>query len=198
MEAEGIVLIGEVPRGLPVFLWPQWSSAAWNYLPGAFGIAFVTTVGSFVMAKNVTERQPKAWNGNRDMVALGAAKMVSAFFGSLVPAGSFNRSILNLKSGAKTQVSSLVAALVVLFTLLFLTPIVYYLPQSVIAAIIVYSVYYLFDFPLVKSLWQTDRKQAIYLFITFLGTLTLGFVQGIVVGLLVSFLGNRFFKAKKV
>ena len=197
LEEEGIVLIGEVPQGLPVFLWPEWNSSAWNYLPGAFGIAFVTTVGSFVMAKSVADRQPKAWNANRDMVALGAAKMVSAFFGSLVPAGSFNRSILNLKSGAKTQISGLVAALMVLFTLLFLTPIVYYLPQSVIAAIIVYSVYYLFDFPLVKSLWNTDRKQAIYLLFTFLGTLTLGFVQGIVIGLLTSFVGNRILKTKK-
>lgn len=197
LEAAGIVLIGEVPQGLPVFLLPQWTSEAWNYLPGAFGIAFVTTVGSFVMAKSVAEQQPKAWNANQDMLALGTAKMVSAFFGSLVPAGSFNRSILNLKSGAKTQISGLVAALVVLFTLLFLTPIVYYLPQSVIAAIIVYSVYYLFDFSLVKSLWNTDRKQVIYLLFTFLGTLILGFVQGIAVGLLTSFVGNRMFRAKK-
>ena len=197
LEAAGIVLIGEVPQGLPVFLLPQWTSEAWNYLPGAFGIAFVTTVGSFVMAKSVAEQQPKAWNANQDMLALGTAKMVSAFFGSLVPAGSFNRSILNLKSGAKTQISGLVAALVVLFTLLFLTPIIYYLPQSVIAAIIVYSVYYLFDFSLVKSLWNTDRKQVIYLLFTFLGTLILGFVQGIVVGLLTSIVGNRMFRAKK-
>jgi len=81
---------------------------------------------------------------------------------------------------------------------LFLTPIVYYLPQSVIAAIIVYSVYYLFDFQLVKYFWNSDRQQAIYLLFTFLGTLTLGFVQGIAVGLLTSFVGNRILKTKKV
>lgn len=194
LEAEGIQLIGEVPQGLPVFMLPQWNAVAWQYLPGAFGIAFVTTVGSFVMAKNIAHHQPKAWNANRDMFALGMAKIVSAFFGSLVPAGSFNRSILNFKSGAKTQVSSLIAALVVLFTLLFLTPVVYYLPQAVIAAIIVYSVYYLFDLPLVRQLWKSDRKQAIYLLVTFLGTLTLGFVQGIVVGLVCALIGNRMIK----
>lgn len=197
LEKQGIVLIGEVPQGLPKLLWPEWSISALNYLPGAFGIAFVTTVGSFVMAKNVADRQPKPWDANRDMIALGAAKFVSAFFGSLVPAGSFNRSILNLKAGAKTQLSGLIAALVVLFTLLFLTPVVYYLPQSIIAAIIVYSVYFLFDFPLVKELWTSNRSHAIYLLITFLGTLTLGFVQGIVVGLLLAFVGNKLVSRKR-
>ena len=186
LEQKGIRLIGEVPQGLPHIILPQWNATAFDYFPGAFGIAFVTTVGSFVMAKNVEDRQPHPWNANRDMIALGAAKIVSAFFGSLVPAGSFNRSILNIKAGAKTQISGLVAALIILFTLLFLTPIVYYLPQSVIAAVIVYSVYYLFDFPLIKHLWNNNRIHAVYLFLSFSVTLIFGFVEGIAAGLITS------------
>ena len=194
LEQKGIRLIGEVPQGLPHIILPQWNATAFDYFPGAFGIAFVTTVGSFVMAKNVEDRQPQPWNANRDMIALWAAKIVSAFFGSLVPAGSFNRSILNIKAGAKTQISGIVAALVILFTLLFLTPIVYYLPQSVIAAIIVYSVYYLFDFPLIKHLWNNNRIQAVYLALSFSVTLIFGFVEGIAAGLITSILGNFFLK----
>ena len=194
LEHKGIRLIGEVPQGLPHIILPQWNVTAFDYFPGAVGIAFVTTVGSFVMAKNVEDRQPQPWNANRDMIALGAAKIVSAFFGSLVPAGSFNRSILNIKAGAKTQISGIVAALVILFTLLFLTPIVYYLPQSVIAAIIVYSVYYLFDFPLIKHLWNNNRIQAVYLALSFSVTLIFGFVEGIAAGLITSILGNFFLK----
>ena len=101
LEQKRIRLIGEVPQGLPHVILPQWNTTAIDYFSGALGIAFVTTVGSFVMAKNVEDRQPHPWNANRDMIALGAAKIVSAFFGSLVPAGSFNRSILNIKAGAK-------------------------------------------------------------------------------------------------
>ena len=93
------------------------------------------------MAKNVEDRQERPWLPNRDLIALGMAKMVSAVFGSLVPAGSFNRSILVIKSGAKTQLAGVVAAIVLILTLMFFTPLVYYLPQTVIAAIIVYAVY---------------------------------------------------------
>ena len=196
-ESLGISLIGEVPHGLPSFSPPKFDENIWHYLPSAFGIAFVTSIGSFVMAKNVEDQQPSPWKPNQDLIALGLAKIVSAFFGSLVPAGSFNRSILVIKSGAKTQLAGLVAAAILLFTLLFLTSIVYYLPQSVIAAIIVYSVYFLFDFPLIYQFWTKDKRQFIYLFATAVTTLSAGFVEGILLGLLIAILGQNLFKTKK-
>ncbi len=195
-ELLGISLIGEVPQGLPSLILPKFSQDIWLYLPSAFGIAFVTSIGSFVMAKNVADRQAKPWKPNRDLIALGLAKIVSAFFGSLVPAGSFNRSILVIKSGAKTQLAGLVAAVILIFTLLYLTPIVYFLPQAVIAAIIVYSVYFLFDFPLIIEFWSKDKKQFVYLLATAVTTLSVGFVEGIMTGLIIAVLGQYFFKSK--
>ena len=195
-EALGISLIGEVPQGLPSLILPEFNQDIWLYLPSAFGIAFVTSIGSFVMAKNVEERQVNPWKPNRDLIALGLAKIVSALFGSLVPAGSFNRSILVIKSGAKTQLAGLVAALILIFTLLYLTPIVYFLPQAVIAAIIVYSVYFLFDFPLIYAFWAKDKKQLVYLLATAITTLSVGFVEGIITGLLIAILGENLFKSK--
>ncbi|MGB1450009.1 MAG: SulP family inorganic anion transporter [Flavobacteriaceae bacterium] len=185
-EVMGVALIGEVPQGLPSFELPLIDASILQLLPAAFGIAFVASLGSFVMAKNVAEQQINPWQANRDLVALGLAKIVSAFTGALIPAGSFNRSILVIKSGGKTQLTSLIAALILLLTLLVLTPIVYYLPQPVIAAIIVYSVYFLFDFPLIGQLWQTNKRQLMYLLITALTTLTIGFVEGILSGVVVS------------
>ena len=196
-ESLGIALIGEVPQGLPTFISPKFNQDFWRYIPSAFGIAFVTSIGSFVMAKNVEDQQSSPWKPNQDLIALGLTKIASAFFGSLVPAGSFNRSILVIKSGAKTQLASLVAAVILLFTLLFLTPIVYYLPQSVIAAIIVYSVYFLFDFPLILHFWTKDKKQFTYLFATAVTTLSIGFVEGILLGLVIVILGQNFFNSKK-
>ncbi len=195
-EALGISLIGEVPQGLPSLILPEFNQDIWLYLPSAFGIAFVTSIGSFVMAKNVEERQVNPWKPNRDLIALGLAKIVSALFGSLVPAGSFNRSILVIKSGAKTQLAGLVAAVILIFTLLYLTPIVYFLPQAVIAAIIVYSVYFLFDFPLIYAFWAKDKKQLVYLLATAITTLSVGFVEGIITGLLIAILGENLFKSK--
>ncbi|MGB1971776.1 MAG: SulP family inorganic anion transporter [Flavobacteriaceae bacterium] len=195
-EGMNIALIGEVPQGLPRFIMPDLKVESLRYLPSAFGITFVATVGSYVMAKNAEDQQTQPINLNQDLMALGMAKVVSAFFGALVPAGSFNRSILNIKAGAKTQMSSLISAVVILFTLLFLTEIVYFLPQAVIAAIIVYSVYFLFDFPLIKRLLRQDKVQAFYLLLTAITTLGYGFVYGIAVGLFISFLGSHVVKKR--
>lgn len=192
-ERLGVALIGEVPEGLPSLILPQFNQTSWQYLPSAFGIAFITSIGSFVMAKNVAAKQAHPWQANRDLIALGLGKMFSAMFGSLVPAGSFNRTILIMKSGAKTQFASIIAATILFLTLLFLTPLVYYLPQAVIAAIIVYSVYFLFDFPLIFSLWKTDKKQLTYLLVTAIVTLSIGFVEGIMCGLLIAVLGKYIF-----
>ena len=196
-ESLGITLIGEVPQGLPSLILPEFNHLSWRYIPSALGIAFVTSIGSFVMAKNVEDRQEGPWKPNRDLIALGMAKIVSALFGSLVPAGSFNRSILVMKSGAKTQLAGVVAAMVLILTLMYLTPLVYYLPQTVIAAIIVYAVYFLFDFPLILEFWAKDKKQLVYLLATALTTLSIGFVEGIILGLVVAILGAYVFKKNR-
>ena len=189
-EALGVLLIGEVPVGLPVFIMPSFGAENLRLLPGAFGIAFVASIGSVIMAKNLEEQQGHFLDVNQDLRALGLAKIASAFFGSLVPAGSFNRTILSVKVGAQTQITGLVAALIIVLTLLFLTPIVYFLPQSVIAAIIIYSVYFLFDFHLIKHYLATSKKDAFYLFFTTVMTLVFGFVYGIFLGVILSLIGN--------
>ena len=83
-----------------------------------------------------------------------------------------------------------------LFTILYLTPVVYYFPQSVIAAIIVYSVYFLFDFDLMIKLWREDKIELSYLLITMLFTLFIGFVEGIFLGVFIKYLGDYFYKKK--
>ena len=77
-----------------------------------------------------------------------------------------------------------------------MTPVVYYFPQSVIAAIIVYSVYFLFDFDLMIKLWREDKIELSYLFITMLFTLFIGFVEGIFLGVLIKYLADYFYKKK--
>lgn len=89
------------------------------------------------------------------------------------------------------QFSSIVASLVILFTMLFLTQIIYYLPQSVIAAIIVYSAYFLFDFKGIKNMILHDKPNAVILLLTMTATLSLGFVEGIFVGVFLAVLGRQ-------
>jgi len=127
---------------------------------------------------------------------LGIAKLLSSFFGSLLSAGSFNRTILAYKIGGKTQITSIISSIIILFTILFLTPVVYYFPQSVISAIIIYSVYFLFDFELIFKLWKEDKIELSYIFITMIVTLFFGLVEGILLGVLIKYLGDYFFRKK--
>lgn len=195
-EKYGLLLIGEVPRGLPEFIFPTVNIDAIGYLPGAFAIAVIASIGSSIMALKLELNQSKKINLNREYISLGLAKFLSAFFGSMVSAGSFNRTILAYKIGGKTQITSIVSSLIILFTILFLTQVVYYFPQSVIASLIIYSVYFLFDFKLMFKLWREDKIELSYIFITMLATLFIGFIEGILLGVFVKFFGDYIFKKK--
>jgi len=195
-EKHGLLLIGDVPKGLPVFIFPTFDIDYIKYLPGAFGIAFIASIGSSIMALKLEPYQPNKINLNREYISLGIAKFLSSFFGSMLSAGSFNRTILAYKIGGKTQITGIVSSIIILLTILYLTPVVYYFPQSVIAALIIYSVYFLFDFNLIFKLWREDKVELSYIFITMIVTLLFGLVEGIFLGVLVKYLGDHFFKKK--
>lgn len=200
-EEKGIRLIGEIPQGLPVFILPTFDLESLKFLPGAFGIAFVASVGSLIMARSLEDKQPFPFLPNRELIALGMAKIFNAFFGSLIPAGSFNRSILTYKIGAQTQIAGLISAHMILFTLFFLTPIIYFLPEPVIASIIIFSVYFLFDFNAIKTYWNTDKMELFYLVSTMLITFIFGFVigifSGIAIKICIDFILSKFYFSYK-
>ena len=195
-EKHGLLLIGDVPKGLPVFIFPTFDIDYIKYLPGAFGIAFIASIGSSIMALKLEPYQPNKINLNREYISLGITKFLSSFFGSMLSAGSFNRTILAYKIGGKTQITGIVSSIIILLTILYLTPVVYYFPQSVIAALIIYSVYFLFDFNLIFKLWREDKVELSYIFITMTVTLLFGLVEGILLGVLIKYLGDYFFKKK--
>ena len=195
-EKYGLALIGNVPSGFPELILPTVNFDKIKYIPGALGIAIIASIGSSIMALKLEPNQPKKIRLNQEYVSWGIAKIISSFFGSVPSAASFNRTILAYKIGGKTQITSIVSSIVILFTILLLTPVVYYFPQSVIAAIIIYSVYFLFDIELISKLWKKDIIELSYLFITMIVTLIFGLVEGIFLGVLIKYLGDYLFKKK--
>ena len=193
-EKYGLLLIGEVPSGLPEFIFPTFSINALKYFPGALGLAIITSIGSSIMAIKLEPYQPKKIKLDREYMSLGLSKIISSFFGSMLSAGSFNRTILAYKIGGKTQITGIVSSIIILFTILYLTPVVYYFPQSVIAALIIYSVYFLFDFNLMFKLWREDKIELSYIFVTMAITLFIGLVEGILLGVFIKYLGDYIYK----
>jgi SulP family sulfate permease len=108
---------------------------------------------------------------NQELIGQGLANIVGSFSQCYPASGSFSRSAVNFSAGAVTGMSSVFTAVVVLVTLLFLTPLLYHLPQSVLAAVIMLAVVGLINFRAMKHAWQAHRHDGIAAIVTFAATL---------------------------
>jgi len=125
---------------------------------------------------------------NQELFALGISKALGSFFQAIPSSASFTRSAVNNESGAKTGLSSVIAAAATGLVLLFFTPLFYYLPKAVLAAIVLMAVRSLFELKGAKELWTTHRNDFFMMLITFLMTLLLGIEEGVLTGVILSLL----------
>jgi SulP family sulfate permease len=134
----------------------------------------------------IKTRQP--WDENKELIGQGLAKVAAAFCHSMPVSGSFSRSALNLASDARTGLSSVISAVFVLITLLFLTPLLFHLPKPVLAAIIMMAVISLINFPIILKAWRANRDDGIASVTTFVATLAFApnIQNGILVGIILS------------
>ncbi|MET7028300.1 SulP family inorganic anion transporter [Sediminicola luteus] len=190
LESFGVNVVGVVPEGLPSFNLPAFElDRAKEIFPIALALALVGYLETISIGKALEEKTNKETiDANQELVALGASNMVGSFFQSYPVTSSFSRSAINAESGAKTTIASLYSVLLVVVTLLFLTPLFYFLPNAALASIIMVSVFGLIDIPYPKSLWKHRKDEFGVLAITFLFTLFVGIKEGILVGVLVSLL----------
>jgi SulP family sulfate permease len=179
----GVDIVGKVPRGLPSLSLPTLDLGEIRALiPAAFVVAFVGFIESISVAKAVAARERYKIDSNAELRALGLANVAAGFFSGFPVAGSFSRTAVQYQSGGRTQAASIMTALMVVATLLFLTPLFYYLPNAALAAVIVVAVYGLLDFREVRHAFRTRTADGLALLITFVVTLLVGVEQGIVAG----------------
>ncbi|NBC09771.1 MAG: sulfate permease [Bacteroidetes bacterium] len=188
LDKLGVAIVGNVPEGLPPFEWPDLSlQRIREILPLAVTVCIISFIESVAIAKTIEGRYDDyRVVPNQELIALGLSKIGGAFFQSFPTTGSFTRSAVNDESGGKTGLSSVVSALVVALTLLFLTPFFYYLPKAILAAIIVVAVINLVDYREAQRLWNTDGRDFTNMVVTFAATLVFGIQNGILTGVLLS------------
>lgn len=187
--AMGGRVVGEIPRGLPSLSLPplDWT-VSMEILPGAFVIALVSFMEAMSSCKIIAIKTRTPWDENQELIGQGLAKVAAAFNYSMPVSGSFSRSALNLAAGARTGMSSIFTALMVLLTLLFLTPLLYHLPKPVLAAIIMMAVVSLINFKVVRAAWKASRQDGIAAVTTFIATLAFApnIQDGILIGITLS------------
>nr|WP_282079273.1 sulfate permease [Aquimarina algiphila] len=198
LNEKGLAIIQDVPSGLPSFSIPEMNyDTMVTLIPTVLTVTFIGYVGSIGIAKSMEmKNRDHIIRPNQELLALGIAKVIGAFFQAVPSSGSYSRTAINDEAGAKTTVSSIIAAIMVILSLLFLTSFFYYIPKSTLAAIILVSVFGLINYSEAKYLFSLRRRDFIVMIITFLGTLIFGVENGIFIGVLLSFVFLQYYSAR--
>ncbi|HZV53982.1 MAG TPA: SulP family inorganic anion transporter [Rhodocyclaceae bacterium] len=178
-------VVGIVPEGLPSVGMPKIS---WDMIGSLISAAIVISLVGFMeaisIAKAIAARTKQRIDPNQELIGQGLANLVGAMTKAFPVSGSFSRSAVNINAGAVTGMSSVFTGLFVLLTLLFLTPLLYHLPQAVLAAVIIMAVIGLINFQAIKHAWHANRHDGIAAIVTFVATLAFAphLDNGIMVG----------------
>ncbi len=194
LQEKGISIVGAVPQGLPKLIFPEISIENIRLvLPTVITVTLIGIVESIGIAKAIESKHDHyRVRPNRELLALGISKIGGAFFQSIPTSGSFSRSALNNESGGRTGMSSILTALLISITLMFLMPLFYYLPEALLASIILLAVKGLFEYKEAIKLWKLHRPDFWMMVVTFLVTLGVGIEFGVLTGVVLSVLQNTY------
>lgn len=196
-EEHHVKYVGDVPSGIfPVTLGTLIGTADHPFskvisdipkvLPTAISATLIGYMESIAIGKTLATSHGYNIDAGQELFALGASNLIGSMFGCYPVTGSFSRSAVNNNTGALSQLSGLVTAMTMLCTLLFLTPLFHYLPQFVLAAIVITSVIPLIAVGEARKLWRIRKHDFVLWVVAFLGTLFLGVLIGIGIAVLLS------------
>lgn len=182
-------VVGEVPKGLPDLSVPKFGiDAVLQLMTAAMTIALIGFMEAVAIAKAMAAQTRQRLDTNQELVGQGIANIAAGVFQGYPVSGSFSRSAVNLGAGAVTGFASVVTGLVVAATLLFMTPLLFHLPQATLAAIIVMAVINLVKIEPIKHAMKVQKHDGIVAIITFVLTLILAphLEMSIMVGVVLS------------
>ncbi|MBF0375568.1 MAG: SulP family inorganic anion transporter [Alphaproteobacteria bacterium] len=182
-------VIGDIPSGLPMPQLPMINlDMMIKLLPSAFIISLVGFMEAISIAKAMAAKTKDRIDPNQELIGQGIANMVGSLTQAYPASGSFSRSAVNLGAGARTGMSSVFTAVMVLATLLFLTPMLHHLPQAVLAAVIMMAVVGLINFKAVRHAWHANKHDGVAAVVTFCATMAFAphLDKGILVGALLA------------
>ena len=182
-------VVGTIPKGLPKLSIPKLSIGVFfQLLPYAVIISLLGFMEAISIAKAMASKTGQKLDPNQELVGQGLANIIGAFGQSYPASGSFSRSAVNLQAGAVTGISSVVTSVMVVITLLFFTPLLYHLPQAVLAAVIMMAVVGLVNVSGFVHAWKAQKYDGIISVLSFACTLIFAphLDKGIMVGVSLS------------
>ncbi len=183
-STQAVAIVGEVPAGLPGFSTPSLDPADIQKLfPIAITISLVGFMESISIGKSLASKRRQKLDPNQELIALGAANIAASLTGGYSVTGGLSRSVVNDSAGARTGLASLITAGLIALTLLFFTGLFYYLPNAVLAAMILVATAKLIDASVLRRAWRYNKADALSLVITFWAVLLIGIQNGIFLGI---------------
>jgi sulfate permease, SulP family len=189
-QTAGVAVVGALPSGMIPLTWAFPADADWlAILPTAFMLSLIGFVESVTVAKWLEPIDNPPLNMDRELIAVGMANLAAASTGGYPVSGGVARTALNYSAGANTPLANAWSALVVLLCVLLLSPLIFYLPTAVLAAIIIAACIPLVTFRPFAALRQSSPPDAAAFAVTCAATLCTGAKLGLAIGIATSVLG---------
>ncbi len=188
-ETMGGAVVGAIPQGLPPMAVPSLDFQTMGQLLSVtVAIAIIGFMEAISIAKAMAAKTRQRLDANQELVGQGLGNIVSSLSSGYAVSGSFSRSAVSISAGAVTGFSSVVTGVVVGVTLLWLTPLLFHLPQATLAAVIIMAVINLVKIEPIKHAWKVQRHDAAVAIITFALTIIWAphLDKGIMVGVMLS------------
>jgi MFS superfamily sulfate permease-like transporter len=181
----GGAVVGKIPAGLPTLNMPRFNlSIILKLLPYAAIISLLGFMEAISIAKAMAAKTGQRLDPNQELIGQGLSNIIGSIAKSYPVSGSFSRSAVNLQAGAVTGLSSVFTSLAVVICLLFFTPLLYHLPQAVLAAVIMMAVIGLINVSGFIHAWKAQWYDGAISIISFICTLAFAphLDKGIMVG----------------
>jgi high affinity sulfate transporter 1 len=189
LSTKGVAVVGVLPQGFPIPSFPQVPLSSLPLLAAAaLGMALVTIGDTISTSAGFAARRGDEVDSNQELIGIGSANLLAGFFQGFPVSTSSSRTAVAEQSGAKTQLTGLVAAALVISMLLFVPGLVQAMPQSVLAAVVIIASIGLFDIAELRRLWVMRKSEFLLAVVAILGVALVGVLEGIVIAIGLSIL----------
>src|SRR5947208_3797520 len=187
LETRGVKLIGAVPQGIPPLRLPVLGWRDLNeLLPLALACFLLGAVETAAIGRMFAAKRGGRFDANQENLALAASNLVAGLGSGFPVSGGTSQSLVNEEGGAKTPLSTALAAVFILVVVLFFSHLLSALPQPVLAAVVLVAIAGLLNLSTLKELWFNDRSEFVVAMAAFGGVLTFGLLRGVMLGALIS------------
>jgi SulP family sulfate permease len=186
-ETVGLRLVGEVQGAIPPLNIPHIDSETFATIAqSAIAIALLGLIEAVAIARSIATKSGQDIDGNQEFIGQGLSNIVGGLFSCYAGSGSFTRSGVNYDAGAKTPLAAIFAAVLLLIIVLFVAPLIAYLPIAGMAGVIMLVGYNLIDFHFIKITAKASKRQLTVLLATLLATLFLELEYAVFFGVITS------------